>query len=71
MNVSSELQAQRKRLVDEWNAWRQRTRKAIEEEIRTSGRVQKALEVKEQAATATVEEYVEEIVEETEEVVVD
>ena len=68
MNVSSELQAQRKRLVNEWNAWRARVKKSLEEERADSGKVQKALEVKEQAETAVLEDWVEEVIEETEEV---
>ena len=68
MNVSSELQAQRKRLVSEWNAWRARVTKALEEERAESGKVPKALEVKEQAETAVLEEWIEEVIEETEEV---
>lgn len=71
MNVSSELQAQRRRLVDEWNAWRSRTKKALQEEREASGKSQKALDVvKEQAETEVLEEWVEEVIEETEEVVV-
>ena len=68
MNVSSELQAQRRRLVDEWNAWRQRTKKELEEERKAQGKVQKAMEVMDQAATEVLEEWVEEVIEETEEV---
>lgn len=68
MNVSSELQAQRRRLVNEWNAWRSRVKKALNEERAQSGKVQKALEIKEQAETAVLEEWIEEVIEETEEV---
>jgi len=70
MNVSSELQSHRRRLIDEWNAWRSRTKRALEEERQSLGKVQKALVAKEQEATATLEEWVEEVIEEVEEVVV-
>lgn len=71
LNVSSELQAQRRRLIDEWNAWRQRTKKTMQEEKEQQGKHQKSLEAKEEAqyATETFEEYIEEVIEETEEIV--
>ena len=70
LNVSSELQAQRKRLISEWNAWRSRTKKILEDEKNRLGKHQKALEVvQSQEATTTFEEYIEEVIEETEEVV--
>ena len=71
MNVSSELQAHRRRLIDEWNAWRQRTKEALEQEREEMGREQKALDVAHEAETTTLEEWIEEVVEETTEVVVD
>lgn len=70
MNVSSELQAHRRRLIDEWNAWRVRTKRALEEERQSLGKVHKSQAIKEQEATATLEEWVEEVIEESEEVVV-
>ncbi|KAH7107082.1 translation initiation factor eIF-3b [Auriculariales sp. MPI-PUGE-AT-0066] len=55
-NVSAELLAQRKRLIDEWNAWRARVRK--------EGRSQEKEEAKEE-----IEEWIEEVLEQTEEIV--
>lgn len=71
MNVSSELQQQRRRLVDEWNAWRQRVKAQLEEDKQHLG-WKSMVEQKPEAdkATEVVEEWIEEIIEETEEVVV-
>jgi translation initiation factor 3 subunit B len=70
--VSKELLDQRKRLVDEWNAWRNRVKSKVEREREEMGRKPpgklvdfsaKAQEVQ------TVEEWVDTIISETEEVV--
>ncbi|KZV94100.1 translation initiation factor eIF-3b [Exidia glandulosa HHB12029] len=55
-NVSAELLALRKRLVDEWNAWRA--------QVKREARGQK-----EEEATEEISEWIEEIIEQTEEVV--
>lgn len=55
-NVSAELLAQRKRLIDEWNAWRARVKG------------QKTGQENEEA-TEEISEWIEEIVEQTEEIV--
>jgi translation initiation factor 3 subunit B len=60
-NVSAELLAQRKRLIDEWNAWRTRVRK----EIRTQQQQQQDMETEE------IQEWVEEEISAVEEVVED
>lgn len=72
MNVSSELQQQRRRLVDEWNAWRQRVKEQLQEDKEHLGWKTKADEKpeEEKAATEVVEEWIEEVIEETEEIVV-
>lgn len=71
MNVSSELQQQRRRLVDEWNAWRQRVKSQLEEDKQHLGWKSMAEQKPESdKVTQVMEEWVEEIVEETEEVVV-
>lgn len=67
-NVSAELIAMRQRLISEWNAWRSKRKRELAEEKKREGvatKVDKADEQLEQ-----VEEWVEEIIDETEEVVV-
>ncbi|KAH6917282.1 eukaryotic translation initiation factor eIF2A-domain-containing protein [Coprinopsis sp. MPI-PUGE-AT-0042] len=61
-NVSAELIALRKRLVDEWNAWRTLRKKELGEE--RAKRDFKADEAKEE-----IEVWVEEVIEQTEEVI--
>jgi translation initiation factor 3 subunit B len=71
MNVSSELQEQRRRLVDEWNAWRQRVKQQLEEDKAHIGwKTRKDESPEEEQATEVLEEWIEEVLEETEEVVV-
>lgn len=67
-NVSAELIAQRKRLVDEWNAWRAKCRKELDEERRKKGRTAGA---DEGAAKEEILIEIEEIIEQTEEVIED
>lgn len=69
MNVSSELQADRRRLLDEWNTWRQRTKAALEEERAYLGKKAPASTSQEDEAVATLEEWIEEVIEETVEIV--
>jgi translation initiation factor 3 subunit B len=70
-NVSAELLAHRKRLVEEWNAWRRKRRGEIEEERKRLGRdVPLKLSIKDKTKESekeVVEEWVEEIIEEKEE----
>ncbi|KAJ3509414.1 hypothetical protein NLJ89_g5235 [Agrocybe chaxingu] len=61
-NVSAELIAHRKRLVDEWNAWRLLRRK----ELGSADRPQSKDESKEE-----IEVWIDEVIEQTEEVVVE
>lgn len=63
-NVSAELIALRKRLVDEWNAWRTLRKKELGDE-----QVQR-LQSKEDAKEE-IEVWVDEVIEQTEEVVVE
>lgn len=70
MNVSSELQQQRRRLVDEWNAWREKAKRYLQEDKEAIGWAPIAEISPEDAATEVLEEWVEEVLEETEEVVV-
>lgn len=71
-NVSSELIALRKRLIEEWNAWRRVAKEDIERRRVELGRSKKAaLQRSEEAENAdeVVEEWVEEVVSEVIEVV--
>ncbi|TIB88136.1 eukaryotic translation initiation factor 3 subunit B [Wallemia mellicola] len=61
-NVSAELLTQRKRLVDQWNEWRKRCRASLEQ-------IQSEQKSSNQGKDdTTVEEWIDEIIEETEEV---
>ena len=68
-NVSAELIAHRRRLIDEWNAWRAKRTKDLEAERKKAG-LAAAPVVKADEERETVEEWVEEIIDETEEVVI-
>lgn len=71
-NVSAELLALRQRLIEEWNSWRATSRQYVAEERTRLGRAPKhALAVKEenQDDLETVEEWVEEVVSETTELI--
>ena len=71
-NVSAELVAQRKRLLDEWNAWRRRAIDDLEEENKKRG---KKAEVKakapEEEAKEEIEVWIDEVIEQIEEEVVE
>ncbi len=72
-NVSAELIAHRKRLVDEWNAWRQRCRDDIVEDNRKRGK--KTDPAKEKQAQEEekeeIEVWIDEVVEQIEEEVLE
>ena len=66
-NVSAELIAQRKRLVDEWNAWRIRSKEELADERRKRGKkavVEKAKEEVKEEIEVWIDEVVEQIEEE-------
>jgi translation initiation factor 3 subunit B len=69
-NISAELIAHRKRLVDEWNAWRIQCNEEIMEERRRAGtlvqRNEDAEEEKEE-----IEVWIDEVIEQTEEILSD
>ena len=65
-NVSAELLAHRKRLVDEWNAWRAKRVKELQAEQKKIG---VKVDGEEDGELEKVEEVVEEILEESEEIV--
>ncbi|KAI0686490.1 translation initiation factor eIF-3b [Cytidiella melzeri] len=67
-NVSAELIAQRKRLVDEWNAWRTRAKEEMAAEI---GHGKKVAEKTEEEAKEEIEVWIDEVIEQVEEEVVE
>ena len=69
-NVSAELIAHRKRLVDEWNAWRLRCKEEIAEERRKRGK--KAVgEEKHEEVKEEIEVWSDEVIEQIEEEVIE
>lgn len=64
-NVSSELIALRKRLIEEWNAWRTASKELLESERKRLGKESTALAQPEEKDEEVVEEWVEEVVSET------
>lgn len=71
-NISAELIALRKRLVDEWNAWRIRCKEdAAEERKRRGEKVDVETEQPETEAKEEIEVWIDEVIEQTEEEVVE
>ncbi|CAG8445506.1 7837_t:CDS:2 [Ambispora leptoticha] len=68
-SVSKELLAHRRRLVDEWNAWRKRVEKELIEERQAAGLP--PVSIRDTENVEVIEEWIEEVVEETEEIVSD
>ncbi|KAF9229402.1 translation initiation factor eIF-3b [Gyrodon lividus] len=68
-NVSAELIAHRKRLVDEWNAWRGRCKREIADEKRSRGHRLDSGGGEEEKEE--IEEWIDEVIEQIEEDVVD
>ncbi|CAG8605975.1 5784_t:CDS:2 [Acaulospora morrowiae] len=66
-SVSKELLAHRRRLVDEWNAWRKRVEKELAEEREKAGL--EPISKRDNENVEIIEEWIEEVVEETEEIV--
>jgi translation initiation factor 3 subunit B len=67
-NVSAELIAHRRRLIDEWNAWRAKRIKELAAERQKAG-LEAIPAVAQDEERETVEEWIEETIDETEEVV--
>lgn len=65
--MSAELVAQRKRAVDEWNAWRVRVAEEVAEARRLRGRRGEVSE--EEEDKEEIEVWIDELIEQTEEVV--
>ncbi|KAH7883687.1 translation initiation factor eIF-3b [Phlebopus sp. FC_14] len=68
-NVSAELVAHRKRLVDEWNAWRTRCKRDVADEKRTRG--QKVDRGTGDEEKEEIEEWIDEVIEQIEEEIVE
>ena len=68
-SVSKELLAHRRRLVDEWNAWRKRVEKDLAEERERAG--VPVISRKDDDNVEIIEEWIEEVVDEIEEIVED
>ena len=71
-NISAELIAQRRRLVDEWNAWRRKCKEDLEDEHKKRGKKAEArVKAPEEEAKEEIEVWIDEVIEQTEEVVED
>ncbi|KAI9064897.1 translation initiation factor eIF-3b [Trametes sanguinea] len=71
-NVSAELIAHRKRLVDEWNAWRLRCKEQLAEDRRKRGKkAEPAKQAPEEEEKEEIEVWVDEVIEQIEEEVVE
>ncbi|KAL4245822.1 translation initiation factor 3 subunit B [Abortiporus biennis] len=71
-NISAELIAQRKRLVDEWNAWRLRSKEESASEKRHGGKKAASLEKQpKEEAKEEIEIWIDEVIEQTEEEVLE
>ncbi|CAG8453165.1 798_t:CDS:2 [Diversispora eburnea] len=68
-SVSKELLAHRRRLIDEWNAWRKRVEKELAEERERAGLP--PIQKRDTENMEIIEEWIEEVVEETEEIIED
>lgn len=70
--VSAELIAQRKRLVDEWNAWRARCMEEVAEVRRSKGKkVEPTGKQQEKEEREEIEVWIDEVIEQIEEEVVE
>lgn len=67
-NISAELIALRKRLVDEWNAWRIQCKEDVAEERRKTGALLQGTETKDEEKEE-IEVWIDEVIEQTEELV--
>jgi translation initiation factor 3 subunit B len=67
--VSAELVAQRKRAVDEWNAWRVRVAEDVVEVLRVRGRRDELPAGKQEEDKEEIEVWIDEVIEQAEEVV--
>ena len=70
-NISAELIAHRKRLVDEWNAWRKRVKAELAEERKRRGKKADPEADKQDEEKEEIELWVDEVIEQIEEEVVE
>ena len=70
-NISAELIALRKRLVDEWNAWRIRAKEEMADERRKRGKKDIKAEKPQQEEKEEIEVWVDEVIEQIEEEIVE
>lgn len=70
-NVSAELIAHRKRLVDEWNAWRIRAKEELAEERRKGGKGEVKAEKPQEEEKEEIQVWIDEVIEQIEEEVVE
>lgn len=68
-NISAELIAHRKRLVDEWNAWRTRCKRDVADE--KQGRGERLERGGGEEAKEEIEEWIDEVIEQVEEEIVE
>ena len=66
-NVSAELIAHRKRLVDEWNAWRIRAKEELVDERRKGGKKEPKVEKPQEEEKEEIQVWVDEVIEQIEE----
>jgi translation initiation factor 3 subunit B len=65
-NVSAELVAHRRRLLDEWDSWRRRLKQELATEASRAGKLSTAQKAADPADSEQIEEWIEEVIEETE-----
>lgn len=70
-NISAELIAHRKRLVDEWNAWRVKVKEELAEERRKRGKQEPQAEESQEEEKEEIEVWVDEVIEQIEEEIVE
>ena len=70
-NISAELIAHRKRLVDEWNAWRVRAKEELAEERRRRGKKDLRAKEPQQEEKEEIEVWIDENIEQVEEEIVE
>ena len=69
--VSAELIAHRKRLVDEWNAWRIKVKEELAEDRKKRGKKEPKVEQPQQEEKEEIEVWVDEVIEQIEEEIVE
>lgn len=70
-NISAELIAHRRRLVDEWNAWRVKVKEELLEERRKRGKKEPVANESQEEEKEEIEVWVDEVIEQIEEEIVE